>query len=89
MRSALTAALAASALTQQVVATLDWTNANVLSTPANTNNECTADQQSGFNWQGLSTGTVSTFGGFDFSGFTCNNAFTTKRSIQIRDDFQV
>ena len=92
MKAALIAAYVAVALSGH--ASAGWIDAEILSTPSNTDNDCNGDQQTGFDWSGLPTGSFSSFGGFDFSGFTCSNSFTnrsapSKRSLPIRDDFQV
>ena len=92
MRFALTAGLVASAwLVQQAVST-SWGDSPSFSSVSNTNNTCSADQQSGFDWSGLPTGSFSSFGGFGFGGFSCQDSFqpnARKRSLKTRDDFQV
>ena len=81
-------ALVASFLYDKALA--GWTDAAVLSTPANTDNECNSNQEAGFDWTGLPTGSFSSFGGLDFSGFSCTNSFApAKRSLRTRQDFQV
>jgi hypothetical protein len=81
-----TAFLATALLTQQAAGD-SWGNAKTFSNPSNTNNNCTQNQQSGFDWSTLPTGSFSSFGGFDFSGFSCSNSFS-KRSLLARDSFQ-
>lgn len=92
MRSALSAGLVASAwLVQQAVST-GWGDSPTFSSVSNTNNNCSADQQSGFDWSGLPTGSFNSFGGFGFGGFFCQDSFkpnNKKRSLRTRDDFQV
>ena len=77
MKSAFTAFVASALLAQQTAAT-GWGDAQSFPNPANQNNNCSASQQSGFSWQGLPTGSFSSFGGFDFSGFSCQNQFAAK-----------
>jgi hypothetical protein len=92
MKSALTAGLVASALLlQQAAGTGSWGEAPSFSSPSNCNNTCNIDQQSGFDWSSLPAGGFSSYGGFGFSGFTCQNSFQgkSKRSLQARSGFQV
>ena len=77
MKSAFTVFVACALLAQQTAAT-GWGDAQSFPNPANQNNNCSASQQSGFSWQGLPTGSFSSFGGFDFSGFSCQNQFAAK-----------
>ena len=91
MRSALSAGLVASAwLVHQAVAT-SWGDSPSFSSVSNTNNNCSTDQQGGFDWSGLPTGGFNSYGGFGFGGFSCQNSFqpNAKRSLRTRDDFQV
>ena len=87
MKTALSAAFLASALLTQQAAATSWNDAAVFPNPANTDNQCTQNQQSGFDWSTLPTGSFNSFGGFQFSGFTCSNSFTNT-SVSKRDDFQ-
>jgi len=91
MRTVLTTAIVASALLVHQALASSWSDATSFSSPYNTNNNCSADQQSGFDWQGLATGSFSSFGGFSFSGFQCTDSFqpNSKRSLFRRGDFQV
>ncbi|GAB7323587.1 hypothetical protein MBLNU13_g07081t1 [Cladosporium sp. NU13] len=55
--------------------------------PYNTNNECSTDQKSGYNWDNLEPGSFSSYGSNKFSGFKCGNSFgkrdgVTKRAFQ-------
>lgn len=55
--------------------------------PYNTNNECSTDQQTGYNWDNLEPGSFDSYGSNKFSGFTCGNSFgkrdgVTKRAFQ-------
>lgn len=49
------------------------------SCPSNTNNECSDQQTSGFDWSGLAVGSFSSYGGLDFSGFFCSNSFSSRK----------
>lgn len=71
----------------QTVATGWRLDAQQYSCPDNTNNECSTDQKSGYNWDNLETGDFSSYGSNKFSGFKCGNSFgkrdgITKRSFQ-------
>lgn len=62
-------------------------DARKFSVPANTKNECSTDQKSGYNWEGLEPGSFNSYGSNKFSGFKCGNSFgkrdgVTKRSFQ-------
>lgn len=91
MKSALTASFVASAwLVQQSIAT-GWGDSPSFPSVSNTNNNCSADQSSGFDWSGLPTGSFGSYGGFNFGGFSCQNSFqpNAKRSLLTRENFQV
>ncbi|KAF2457942.1 hypothetical protein BDY21DRAFT_343205 [Lineolata rhizophorae] len=88
MRVASAVIFFASLSARQVLATWD-TNAPSFNCPANTDNECTPDQEGGFDWGNLPTGGFDNYGGFDFSGFSCENRFgrrdeLTKRTFQSK-----
>lgn len=68
--------------------TQGWVDFKSFSSPSNTDNRCNNDQQSGFDWNGLSTGDFGTYGEFDFSGFKCADSFRDKRDLAPRN-FQV
>jgi hypothetical protein len=91
MKSALTAGFVASVLFVQQAATQSWGDAPSFSSPGNCNNTCTPDQQGGFDWSSLPSGGFSSYGGFGFSGFTCQDSFNgnSKRSLRTRSGFQV
>ncbi|KAM0703295.1 hypothetical protein Q7P35_009233 [Cladosporium inversicolor] len=62
-------------------------DAQKYSSPYNTNNECSTDQQTGYNWDNLEPGSFGSYGSNKFSGFTCGNSFgkrdgVTKRAFQ-------
>jgi hypothetical protein len=56
-------------------ASATWTNAPSFSCPDNTNNQCTEQQSKGFDWSDLNTGSFSSYGGFSWSGFSCQSGF--------------
>ena len=49
------------------------------SCPSNTNNQCNKQQISGFDWADLTVGSFSSYGGLDFSGFSCSNSFGSRK----------
>ena len=62
-------------------------DAQKYSSPYNTNNECSTDQKSGYNWDNLEPGSFNSYGSNKFSGFKCGNSFgkrdgITKRAFQ-------
>ncbi|PMD30863.1 hypothetical protein L207DRAFT_592230 [Hyaloscypha variabilis F] len=90
MRSTLSTVVALASSLQLASATYSWNNAPAFSCPANTNNHCNSQQSSGFDWSGLSFGSFSTYGSFDFSGFTCASSFGggSKRDLLSGRGFQ-
>ena len=66
--------VAAGLATKQAMAT-GWTDASAFSCPDNTNNPCSSQQQTGYDWSDLSLGAFSSYGSNDFSGFTCSDTF--------------
>jgi hypothetical protein len=66
----------------------NWGDAKSFSNPSNTNNECTQDQKSGFDWSDLPTGDFGSYKGFDFSGFSCSSS-DDKRSLISRTGSKV
>lgn len=67
----------------------DWTGAPAFACPSNTDNQCTDQQKSGFDWSGLKSGdNVGRYGGLNFGGFTCANSLG-KRGLVARTGFQV
>ena len=64
-----------------------WNNAPRYQSPANTDNECNDNQRRGFDWGDLNTGDFRNYGGFDFSGFKCENRFG-KRDLLTKRTFQ-
>lgn len=62
-------------------------DAQKYSSPYNTNNECSTDQKTGYDWGNLEPGSFDSYGSNKFSGFKCGNSFgkrdgVTKRSFQ-------
>ena len=89
MRTTTAALFALSLAVQQAAATFDWTGAPAFNCPSNTENQCTDQQKSGFNWEGLNNGeNVNKYGGLNFGGFTCANSLV-KRGLVARTGFQV
>lgn len=76
-------------LAGQAVATGWRLDANKYSAPSNTKNECSTDQKTGYNWEGLEAGAFNKYGSNKFKGFTCGNSFgkrdgLTKRTFQSK-----
>jgi hypothetical protein len=90
---ALSAGLLASILLlQPAAANFNWGAATPFQNPTNNDNVCNDQQKGGFNWQGLPTGGFNSFGGFDFSGFNCQNSFSKRSNrpgLEARNGFQV
>ncbi|KAL7790797.1 hypothetical protein V8C37DRAFT_176552 [Trichoderma ceciliae] len=78
-------ALLAAASVEHVAATYSlgssWTQAKPYSCPGNTNNNCNAQQQSGWDFSDVPTGSIANYGGFDFSGWSCENDFGKRDSL--------
>ncbi|GIJ87917.1 hypothetical protein Asppvi_006830 [Aspergillus pseudoviridinutans] len=53
-----------------------WVTDKCYSNPENSDNHCTEHQQGGWDWSDLTTGSFSSYGGFDFSGFKCSDSFS-------------
>ncbi|KAH8655598.1 hypothetical protein BX600DRAFT_515369 [Xylariales sp. PMI_506] len=56
-----------------------FVDAPSFSCPSNINNECSRHQAIGFDWSDLSTGSFSSYGGFLWTGFTCENSIIANR----------
>ncbi|KAL1969629.1 hypothetical protein VTN77DRAFT_8182 [Rasamsonia byssochlamydoides] len=80
MRFSTAGTLAAFLAIQQ--ATANWFTDDCFPSPENCDNQCSDQQKSGFDWSGLATGSFSSYGGLDFSGFTCSD----KPSFAKRND---
>ncbi|KAF4871129.1 hypothetical protein CGCSCA1_v009653 [Colletotrichum siamense] len=78
-----TVALLALAGASQVTAT-GWNKFPSFDCPDNTNNECDDKQKSGFSWGDLNTGSFSSYGGFDFKGWTCGSDFSKRDTLAPR-----
>ncbi|UKZ47634.1 hypothetical protein TrVGV298_001857 [Trichoderma virens] len=78
-------ALLAAASVEQVAATYSlgssWTNAKPYSCPGNTNNNCNTQQHNGWDFSDVPTGVIGHYGGFDFSGWSCENDFSKRDSL--------
>lgn len=81
------AALLAAALVAQRVVAGGWNDASAFSCPGNTNNHCSRQQQHGYDWSNLQTGSFSSYGSNKFSGFTCADSFG-KRDVLSKRGFQ-
>jgi len=66
-----------------------WTDAPSFNCPSNSNDQCSSQQSSGFDWSSLATGSFDIFGGLSFSGFSCADNFPfRKRDLNERGGFQ-
>lgn len=68
------------------VASAGWSDAAPFTCPSNTDNHCNTQQSSGWDWGSLGVGSFSSYGGFDFSGFSCASSFggLSKRDSQFQ-----
>ncbi|KAK6440089.1 hypothetical protein LTR95_003694 [Oleoguttula sp. CCFEE 5521] len=78
-----TAGLAA----QRVAATGWQLDASRYSNPANTDNQCSTPQSSGYDWSSLNNGAFDSYGSNKFSGFTCGDS-PNKRDVLSKRTFQ-
>lgn len=51
----------------------EYLNAEVFSCPANAINKCTEKQKTTWDWSDLAVGSISTYAGFEFKGWTCES----------------
>ncbi|KAK6580220.1 hypothetical protein PZA11_007242 [Diplocarpon coronariae] len=88
MKTTLSAVVALAATAELASAT--FSGASPFSSPYNTDNECNAQQSSGFDWSGLDVGAFTTYGDFAFSGFSCAGSFGAgpKRDVRSGRAFQ-
>ncbi|VUC20791.1 unnamed protein product [Clonostachys rosea] len=54
----------------------NWQNAGSYTCPGNSNNECKDSYSGGFDWSDLTTGSFSSYNGFDFKGWSCGESAT-------------
>ncbi|PWY80358.1 hypothetical protein BO94DRAFT_587811 [Aspergillus sclerotioniger CBS 115572] len=57
-----------------------WGTDECYSSPGKADNECSKEQQTGFDWSGLAVGSFSAYAGFDFSGFSLKDRFNASAS---------
>ncbi|KAK2045181.1 hypothetical protein LZ31DRAFT_259383 [Colletotrichum somersetense] len=77
------ALLALAAGVSQVTAT-GWNKFPSFTCPQNTDNKCDDKQKAGFSWGDLNTGSFSSYGGFDFKGWTCESDFSKRDLLAPR-----
>ncbi|KAK1140818.1 hypothetical protein N8T08_009814 [Aspergillus melleus] len=53
-----------------------WGTDTCYPSPENSDNDCSEEQRTGFNWGGIGEGDFSHYGGFDFSGFAMKHKFS-------------
>ncbi|KAF9872176.1 adhesin protein Mad1 [Colletotrichum karsti] len=78
-----TVALLALAGVSQVTAT-GWNKFPSFDCPDNTDNKCDDKQKDGFSWGDLTPGSFSSYGGFDFKGWTCGSDFSKRDLLAPR-----
>ncbi|KAL1876305.1 hypothetical protein Daus18300_002934 [Diaporthe australafricana] len=52
-----------------------WNDFGGFNCPDNTDNKCNTQQESGWDWSDLATGSFSSYGGFSFGGFSCEEGY--------------
>ncbi|CAG9995907.1 unnamed protein product [Clonostachys byssicola] len=52
----------------------NWQNAGSYTCPGNSNNECKDEYKGGFDWSDLTTGSFSSYNGFNFNGWSCGES---------------
>uniref|UniRef100_A0A8H7TUY2 Uncharacterized protein n=1 Tax=Bionectria ochroleuca TaxID=29856 RepID=A0A8H7TUY2_BIOOC len=52
----------------------NWQNAGSFTCPGNSNNECKDEYKGGFDWSDLTTGSFSSYNGFNFNGWSCGES---------------
>ncbi|POS71709.1 adhesin protein Mad1 [Diaporthe helianthi] len=57
------------------VSATGWNDFGGFKNPKNTDNKCNTQQQSGWDWGDLQLGSVSSYGGFNFGGFSCEEGY--------------
>ncbi|OJJ75921.1 hypothetical protein ASPBRDRAFT_26444 [Aspergillus brasiliensis CBS 101740] len=57
-----------------------WGTDECYTSPGKADNDCSQDQQTGFDWSGLAVGSFSAYAGFEFSGFSLKDSFSASRS---------
>ncbi|RAL07120.1 extracellular serine-threonine rich protein, partial [Aspergillus homomorphus CBS 101889] len=62
-----------------------WGTDESFTSPDNTETTCSAKQQAGFDWSDLAVGSLlSSYDGFEFSGFSVSNNFSTASDDQVK-----
>ncbi|OAX84560.1 hypothetical protein ACJ72_01079 [Emergomyces africanus] len=82
MKATLSVVAILAVLIQQTNATFSWDTNKFFPNPSNCDNKCSDNQKSGFDWKALALGPFSSFGDFDFSGFTCGERKPPKSNFQ-------
>lgn len=64
---------------------LDWSGAKTFPCPGNVVNKCTPEQENGWDWSDVATGSLNTYAGFNFGGgWSCESNFGKRGDIQGR-----
>ncbi|ODH49456.1 hypothetical protein GX48_04398 [Paracoccidioides brasiliensis] len=82
MRATLGAVAIFAVAVQQTGATYSWDTNKFFPSPSNCDNKCSDVQKTGFDWENLSVGPFTSFGDFDFSGFTCSDQKPVESNFQ-------
>ncbi|KAH8662350.1 hypothetical protein BX600DRAFT_437748 [Xylariales sp. PMI_506] len=78
MKNTFTTFAAVAAGISQVAAS-GFVDANAFTCAQTSTDKCTSDQSSGWKFTDVPTGSLSSWGGFAWSGFSCSSGFNTKR----------
>lgn len=75
-------------------ATATWLTEECFPVPENCDNQCSTQQEQGFDWRDLGLGSFSSYGEFGFSGFSCSQkpspfgkrdgSVSSSRSLTVR-----
>ncbi|KKZ66950.1 hypothetical protein EMCG_07378 [[Emmonsia] crescens] len=82
MKATLSVVAIVAVAVQQTSATFSWGTNKFFPNPFNCDNKCSDNQKFGFDWKDLGLGPFSSFGNFDFSGFTCGDRKPPKSNFQ-------
>ncbi|KAJ8106263.1 hypothetical protein ONZ43_g7124 [Nemania bipapillata] len=89
MKNSLVLVALAAGLSRVAATGYGFHNAPSFSCPDNSDNQCTSDMKSGFDWSDLNFGSFTSYKGFTYTGYTCSQKFgkrdeLTGRSFQSK-----
>ncbi|KAI1124214.1 hypothetical protein F5Y10DRAFT_34521 [Nemania abortiva] len=84
MKNTLALVALAAGLSQVTATGFGFHNAPSYSCPDNSDNQCTSDMKSGFNWSGLNLGNFGSYKGFSYTGYTCSEKFGKRDTLTGR-----